>query len=500
MSEKKKGVTLSDPMLNNGEEINLTEGEAAFDSTKQRVQMVPVAQIDEGVRFRQDYGNSNNWKEFVESVKTLGIITPVTVLDKKLLPEMHGVNNEPLDPDKPWLLIAGGRRLRAAQESGLERIPAGVRDDVTTEKRLRVLELVENLHRLDLSWAERVRMIAEIHDTQVAIKGEKKSNVDPDGHSMRDTATMINAAPATVTKSIKLAEAIKKRPELAEMKTRRDAERFLEEEEMRMLEAELAKRQEKEVSTSESKAKNKIVERYILKAFEEGIKDVPDESVDFVEFDPPYAIDLVENKTGKKGLDIYSEITEEVYEEWIDNALAECYRVMKPDTWGVLWFAPEPWAEFLFRLLLKNGFITNRMWLSWVKGRGQTNNPTYLLASGYELAFYFRKGNAKIVNQRMSNVFAAEPVPPHKKIHPTQRPIALIERIYHTFTKPGDTVLVPCLGSGASILAGVNTKRTAFGFDLPSSAPYRNKFSKWVHAGEVGKFLDYYDDLDTEDE
>ena len=53
-----------------------------------------------------------------------------------------------------------------------------------------------------------------------------------------------------------------------------------------------------------------------------------------------------------------------------------------------------------------------------------------------------------------------------KKIHPTQKPVALIEKLIKIFTDEGDVVIDPCCGSGSTLVAANNTKRKSFGFEI----------------------------------
>lgn len=49
--------------------------------------------------------------------------------------------------------------------------------------------------------------------------------------------------------------------------------------------------------------------------------------------------------------------------------------------------------------------------------------------------------------------------------HPTQKPVALLEYLIKTYTKPGDTVLDCCMGSGSTGVACVNTGRKFIGIE-----------------------------------
>lgn len=52
-----------------------------------------------------------------------------------------------------------------------------------------------------------------------------------------------------------------------------------------------------------------------------------------------------------------------------------------------------------------------------------------------------------------------------ERIHPTQKPVALLEYLVKTYTNPGDTVLDNCMGSGSTGVACVNTGRRFIGIE-----------------------------------
>ena len=51
-------------------------------------------------------------------------------------------------------------------------------------------------------------------------------------------------------------------------------------------------------------------------------------------------------------------------------------------------------------------------------------------------------------------------------VHPTQKPVALMEYLIRTYTNPGDTVLDNCMGSGTAGVACVNTGRSFIGIEI----------------------------------
>ena len=52
------------------------------------------------------------------------------------------------------------------------------------------------------------------------------------------------------------------------------------------------------------------------------------------------------------------------------------------------------------------------------------------------------------------------------KVHPTQKPVPLLERLIEIFTDEGDVVIDPCAGSGSTLLAAANAGRKAYGFEI----------------------------------
>ena len=52
------------------------------------------------------------------------------------------------------------------------------------------------------------------------------------------------------------------------------------------------------------------------------------------------------------------------------------------------------------------------------------------------------------------------------KLHPTQKPVDLVEYLIKTYSNEGDTILDNCMGSGTTAIAALNTNRNFIGFEL----------------------------------
>ena len=52
-----------------------------------------------------------------------------------------------------------------------------------------------------------------------------------------------------------------------------------------------------------------------------------------------------------------------------------------------------------------------------------------------------------------------------RRVHPTQKPVDLLEYLIKTYTNPGEVVLDNCMGSGSTGVACINTGRDFIGIE-----------------------------------
>jgi len=426
-----------------------------------KLDVVNIDTIDPGKRYREELGDTG---ALADDIKKTGLISPLAVKTQ--------------EGDKPYLLLAGGRRLFALKRIGAEVVPVRIFTRDLSELEARTIELSENFHRKDLEWLEQVNLMREIHRLQQEIHGEKLSTaMEAPGWSAKDTAELTGKSRSSVQKDVQIADAAERFPDLFQgCRTKHDASKVLTKLGEGIVREELAKR----VATESIDVRRKnLIECFILRDFFEGIKDIPDSSINVVEIDPPYAIDLPKQKKGYSYGDSYNEISKEDYIPFLKRTFEECYRVMAEHSWLLCWFAPEPWFEQVYKEIIRAGFETSRLVCQWTKPTGQCMQPTRYLANSYESFFYARKGNPALIKQGRRNVFDFAPVPANQKTHPTERPIDLMEEILSVFAWKGARVLVPFLGSGNTMLAAHELEMTPVGFELSKS--YKDSFLVRVH-------------------
>ena len=69
------------------------------------------------------------------------------------------------------------------------------------------------------------------------------------------------------------------------------------------------------------------------------------------------------------------------------------------------------------------------------------------------------------------------------KLHPTQKPVDLIEWLIKTYSNEGDLILDNCMGSGTTAIAALNTRRHFIGFETDEN--YYNKSIKRIENHEL---------------
>ena len=68
--------------------------------------------------------------------------------------------------------------------------------------------------------------------------------------------------------------------------------------------------------------------------------------------------------------------------------------------------------------------------------------------------------------------------PLYRKIHPTQKPIKLLERLISIFTDEGDVVIDPVAGSGTTLIAANNLGRRGYGFEIKKN--FYKEAKEWI--------------------
>lgn len=415
----------------------------------ERVDNLSIDRIKIGKRRRQDMGDI---QELADNIDARGLIHPIVVKDD-------------------MTLLAGERRLRAHMLLNRTTIRADVVTLDSKDSSRKAIELFENVMRLNFTWSERALLEKDLFDAQAA--------ENPDW-SLRKQADLIDTSKTQIGKRIQLAEAIELIPELGLCETQDEAWKLF-----KRLEEDIVVGQLKQkMPDATINAPHWAREHYVVSDALDGMAPMADESFDFAEVDPPYAIELDRRKS--RNLDNlhtkdYTEITPESFPPFMQHVIAETFRLLRHNSFGVFWYGMQ-WHCDMYTWLTKAGFAVNPVPAIWYKGNvGQTAQPDVALASTYEPFWLARKGTPKMKRMGRGNVFHYESVSPSKKIHTTEKPIELLSDILNTILFPGSNILVPFLGSGVTLRAAYRLGHTGLGFDR--SQAHKERFLELV-AGE----------------
>jgi len=435
------------------------------------MKIVPIKDIDLGKRERSEYGSI---EELAKSIKELGLIQPIAIC-----------KHPNKDSKKPYLLLAGGRRLVACTFLGLKEIKANIFEGDINEYTRRLIELKENTERLNFDWKEEVALKEKVHQLYTSLYGEKKTTAkgSPEevGWSKRDTAKVLKSSAGGISQDLLLADAMQKLPQLQKAKNKKEALLMLNKFQEEMIVQELEKRME--AGTLKSSKKNdprkKLVDAYIVGDYKEKIKEIPEGSVDLIIADPPYGINLASVRKDDAHVD--TEMSKEEYFEYAKALCKDLYRVAAPNSWLILWFGFQ-WYTETKEALEEAGFTLGPVPIGiWVKNNGRTLFPERYLSNYTDFFFYARKGDIAIAKVH-SNTFQ-HPVQTKTRWHKTEKPVSLEEEIIQTFSDPGAFVFVPFLGSGNALIAADKLKRKYLGFEIDER--YKLRFTSVVYGEEI---------------
>ena len=188
----------------------------------------------------------------------------------------------------------------------------------------------------------------------------------------------------------------------------------------------------------------------------EGIQKIASASIDTIITDPPYFIGMTHN--GKKGN--YNDLI--IMKPFFDSPFSEFSRVIK-ENGKVYIFCDWRTYAFYYPLLLKH--ISVRNMLVWDKISG----PGSSYAFTHELILFAEKDTPCM---KGSNIFripgfsAGAKKTNGEMLHPTQKPVEVIEKLITDSTKEGDLVLDCFMGSGTTAVAAKKLNRNFIGFEI----------------------------------
>lgn len=205
--------------------------------------------------------------------------------------------------------------------------------------------------------------------------------------------------------------------------------------------------------------------------------------INLVLTDPPYGMNVQMNSATS---DEHKAVNQKIEgDEDVPGAIQLFHSVMGPiiphlateadlyvfTAWHVLeWWIP---AVKLLNHVTESGEVnyarTNGIELKmmgiWDKGYPGKGDLEANWGCGYEPWLYLKKGRRPNPYRR-SSIIACDKVPSGQNIHPTEKPVGLLERLIEMSTNPGDFIVDPFSGSGSTSVAAMQLGRDSLAFEI----------------------------------
>jgi adenine-specific DNA-methyltransferase len=183
----------------------------------------------------------------------------------------------------------------------------------------------------------------------------------------------------------------------------------------------------------------------------EVLKRVPDRRVDLVVTDPPYLVNY-RDQSGRR-------IRNDRAADWLAPAFREVARVLKPNSSCISFYGWSKVHLFMEAWLAAGLYPVEHL----VFAKPYASSGRYAQRT-HECAYILAKGRPAPPQALLKDVL------PWKysgnRLHPTQKPVEAMEALIAAFSRPGDIVLDPFMGSGTTGVAACKLGRHFLGIEL----------------------------------
>lgn len=186
----------------------------------------------------------------------------------------------------------------------------------------------------------------------------------------------------------------------------------------------------------------------------DAMREIP--PVDLIATDPPYEINYQSNrcKNGPRFNRLANDQCAPV--EWIKAA---------PSAAAIVCFHEWRNAE-AFRTALESCGWPVKSQIVWDRVIHGMGDLCASFAPQHDLAWWACRPTFKFQSTRPSTVLRFQRVDPDKMVHPTEKPVALMEHIIERCSPRGSTILDPFAGSFTTAVACIRTGRKFIGIEL----------------------------------
>lgn len=203
----------------------------------------------------------------------------------------------------------------------------------------------------------------------------------------------------------------------------------------------------------------------------DGLREVPDHSVDLIVTDPPYFLSMGHAGCKDTAFAVNSDQVNSnrtfgdlsIAKPFYKQLFQEFRRVLKPN--GAFYYFTD-WRGYAFYFPIINAELPVRNLIVWDKLSGPGSYYTFaheLIIFGTAAPKLLHKGGTNV--WRIKAFSSGAKSTDGEKVHPTQKPVELIKKMVEDSTEPGAVVLDTFMGSGTTAVACLKSGRQFIGFE-----------------------------------
>jgi site-specific DNA-methyltransferase (adenine-specific) len=186
-------------------------------------------------------------------------------------------------------------------------------------------------------------------------------------------------------------------------------------------------------------------------------KKIKDKEIDMYLLDPPYGMNFNSGYRKEK----HKKIINDDCMDWLNNLASEMYRTAKDNTAHYVFCSFHNVDKF--KQAFEQYFKIKNI-LIWEKNNTSMGDLKADFAPKYEMIIFLQKGRRFINGSRDPNILKFNRT--GNKLHPTQKPVDMLEYLIEKFSDNGGTIADPFMGSGSTGVAAINKGRNFLGVEI----------------------------------
>jgi len=379
-----------------------------------------------------------------------------------------------------FVLVAGGRRLRAIDAIGNAghifhcnrqiitpgEVPVTELNDNLSFGDLKTVELHENIMREELPWQDRISALAEIHQLRLT-ENPQQTGLDT-GRELAQKATsnpsegQMRWAGVAVREANIIARHLDD-PAIQKARNATEALHLVYAKEEKAFAAELIKRQPQLDAAPDIQVRRGNL-LHLMPSLDEG-------QFDLILADPPYGIGADSGGFRARTVQHHNYTDDPATaKSLLQCIISEGFRVTRQRA-NMFIFCDIDLFTWLKEAAQRAGWDVFRTPITWVKSDSEGLAPWG--RSGFrrtcEWIMYATKGDKGLYHAPV-DILRHNRVGRADREYGPEKPVPLLEQLISCSTLSGDTVLDPCCGSGSTLVAARRLRRKALGIEQDEKA------------------------------